>query len=61
MINKKRFITIGTVFLLLLVLEGESDKVCQYYSVPKGGKQWPVDKIRELLSSGRSIGELIQK
>jgi hypothetical protein len=47
----------------LLALEGESgiDKVCQYYSVPKGGKQWPVDKIRELLSSGRSIGELLEK
>ena len=45
----------------LLALEGKSgiDKVCQYYSVPKGGKQWPVDKIRELLSSGRSIGELL--
>ena len=47
----------------LLALEGESgiEKVCQYYSVPKGGKQWPVDKIRELLSSGRSIGELLEK
>ena len=47
----------------LLALEGKSgiEKVCQYYSVPKGGKQWPVDKIRELLSSGRSIGELLRK
>jgi uncharacterized SAM-binding protein YcdF (DUF218 family) len=47
----------------LLALEGKSgiEKVCQYYSVPKGGKQWPVDKIRELLSSGRSIGELLEK
>lgn len=47
----------------LLALEGESgiEKVCQYYSVPKGGKQWPVDKIRELLSSGKSIGELLEK
>jgi len=47
----------------LLTLEGEPgiEKVCQYYSVPKGGKQWPVDKIRELLSSGRSIGELLRK
>lgn len=47
----------------LLALEGKSgiDKVCKYYSVPKGGKQWPIDKIRELLSSGRSIGELMEK
>jgi hypothetical protein len=47
----------------LLALEGKSgiDKVCEYYSVPKGGKQWPVDKIRELLSNGRSIGELLEK
>ena len=47
----------------LLALKGESgiDKVCNYYSVPKGGKQWPVDKIRELLSNGRSIGELLIK
>jgi uncharacterized SAM-binding protein YcdF (DUF218 family) len=47
----------------LLALEGKSgiNKVCEYYSVPKGGKQWPVDKIRELLSSGRSMGELLRK
>ena len=45
----------------LLALEGETGiaQVCNYYSVPKGGKQWPVDKIRELLTSGRSIGELM--
>ncbi len=45
----------------LLVLENKSwiDKICEYYSGTKGGKQWPVDEIRELLSSGRSIGELL--
>jgi len=47
----------------LLVLEDKSwiKKICQYYSVPKGGKQWNTEKIRELLSSGKSIGELIKK
>lgn len=35
------------------------DRICEYYSVPKGKKQWPVDKIRELLSNGRSVGELL--
>jgi len=46
----------------LLVLEGKSGikKVCQYYSTPKEGKQWPVERIRELLSIRRSIGELLK-
>lgn len=45
----------------LLALEGKQniDIVCRYYSIPKGGKQWDTEKIRELLSSGRSIGELM--
>ncbi|XOB40115.1 MAG: YdcF family protein [Candidatus Nealsonbacteria bacterium] len=44
----------------LLALEGGGiDKVCNYYSVPKGGKQWPVKRIKELLSNGKSIDELI--
>ncbi|MFQ6049856.1 MAG: YdcF family protein [Candidatus Paceibacterales bacterium] len=44
----------------VLALEGKPgvDKVCQYYSVPKGGKQWDTTKIEQLLSSGRSIREL---
>lgn len=46
----------------LLALEGEPgiNKVCQYYSVPKGGRQWDTEKIRELLSTtGRSVRELL--
>jgi len=35
------------------------DRICEHYSVPKGGKQWDTNKIRELLSSGKSIGELL--
>jgi len=46
----------------LIALEGETgiEKVCQYYSVPRAGKQWPVDKIRELLTNRKSIGELLK-
>lgn len=45
----------------LLALEGDTgiDKVYQYYSTPKGGKQWNTEKIRELLSNGKSIGKLL--
>ncbi|MBI2054136.1 MAG: YdcF family protein [Candidatus Staskawiczbacteria bacterium] len=35
------------------------DKICQYYSVPKGGKQWDVKKIRRLLSKGKSLNSLL--
>jgi len=47
----------------LLSLEDNSwmDRVCEYYSVPKGGKQWDTDKIREFLANRKSIGELIKK
>ncbi|KPV65475.1 MAG: hypothetical protein AOA65_0079 [Candidatus Bathyarchaeota archaeon BA1] len=46
----------------LLILEDKSwiDRICDYYSVPKEGKQWDVDKIREPLSNRRSIGELLR-
>lgn len=44
----------------LAMKEGGTERVCEYYSVPKGGKQWPVDKIRELLENGKSIGELLK-
>ncbi len=35
------------------------DKICEYYSVPKGGKQWDTEKIRELLSKGESVEPLL--
>jgi hypothetical protein len=46
----------------LLALQGEHgvNKVCAYYSLPKGGKLWPIDEIRELLSNERSIKELLK-
>jgi uncharacterized SAM-binding protein YcdF (DUF218 family) len=46
----------------LLAMEGETGikKVCEYYSILRSGKQWPVDKIKELLLEGRSIGELLK-
>jgi uncharacterized SAM-binding protein YcdF (DUF218 family) len=45
----------------LLALEGKTsiDRICQYYSVPKAGKQWDINRISDLLSSARSIGELL--
>jgi hypothetical protein len=44
----------------LAMEEGGIERVCEYYSVPKGGKQWPVDKIRKLLENGKSIIELLK-
>lgn len=46
----------------LLPLEEKSwiARICEYYSVPRGGKQWDVEKIREILTTaGKTIGELI--
>lgn len=47
----------------LLVLGGKSrvDKIFQYYSSSKKGKQWNPGKIRELLLGGRSIREMIKE
>lgn len=36
------------------------ERVCQYYSTPKGGKQYPVDRIRQLLTESKSLSELMQ-
>ncbi len=35
------------------------NKICQYYSTPKGGKQYDVDRIRQLLTEGKSLEEMI--
>lgn len=35
------------------------DEICQYYSTPKGGKQYPVERLRHLLSTGKSLEELM--
>lgn len=37
------------------------DEICQYYATPKGGKQYPVDQIHQLLSVGRSLEELMRQ
>lgn len=35
------------------------DSVCEYYSTPKGGKQYPVDRIRQLLTNRQSLTPLM--
>jgi hypothetical protein len=35
------------------------EKICEYYGAPKGGKQYPVNEIRRLLSEGKSLLELM--
>lgn len=35
------------------------EEICQYYSTPKGGKQYDVDRIRQLLIEGKSLEEMI--
>jgi len=46
----------------LLTLQGPIwiDKICRYYESPKEGRQWDTDRIRELLTNGKSIGELLK-
>ena len=43
-----------------LSLEGDSwiNKICDYYSVPKGGKQWDTQKMSALLRGRGSISSL---
>lgn len=45
---------------LLALKEEYIKQVCWYYSVPRGGKQWPVHEIRKLLQEGRSVEELLK-
>lgn len=35
------------------------EKICQYYTTPKGGKQYDVDRIRKLLTEGKSLAEMM--
>lgn len=45
----------------LLILESKDwiSRITDYYSVPKGGKQWDIKRIKELLSDDKSIGTLL--
>lgn len=45
----------------LLATKGEKsiDEICQYYEKPKGGKQYPIYRLRHLLSCGTSLEELL--
>jgi len=45
--------------LLAMADSGNIRRVCEYYSTPKGGKQYPVDKIQELLTAGVSLAGLM--
>ncbi len=35
------------------------NQICDYYSTPKSGKQYSVDKIRQLLTEDKSLAELM--
>jgi hypothetical protein len=35
------------------------DKICQYYTTPKGGKQYNVNQMRKLLTEGKSLYEMM--
>lgn len=41
-------------------VQGVLDDILHYYSTPKGGKQYPVEKMRQLLSTGVSLAKLMQ-
>ncbi len=34
-------------------------EICSYYAVPKGGKQYNPDRIRQLLMEGKSLAEML--
>lgn len=40
--------------------EVEIEKICQYYSTPKGGRQYDVGQIRSLLKYGKSLEAMMQ-
>ena len=46
-----------------LVLEDKSwvDRIVEYYSTSKGGRQWDTEKIKKLLFDNKSIGEMYEK
>ncbi|OGZ69702.1 MAG: hypothetical protein A3D44_00475 [Candidatus Staskawiczbacteria bacterium RIFCSPHIGHO2_02_FULL_42_22] len=37
----------------------EIERVCEYYKTPKGGKQYDVDRMRDLLTEGKSLTEMM--
>lgn len=39
---------------------GRLEDIIRYYSTPKGGKQYPIDKMRELLAFGTPLTEMMQ-
>lgn len=36
-------------------------KICEYYATPKGGKKYDVERIRQLLTEGKSLAELMSQ
>ena len=40
--------------------QDQVDRICAYYSTPKGGKQYDTASIRQLLNDGKSLEELMQ-
>jgi len=36
------------------------DRICEFYESPKEGRQWDTNRIRELLTNGKSVGELLK-
>jgi hypothetical protein len=43
----------------LLAMDGQVGRVVNFYQSPRGGQEWPYEKIRELLSLGRSLKEML--
>lgn len=35
------------------------ERICKYYSSPKGGKEYNVEKMKKLLSQGETVGKLM--
>lgn len=61
-IFKKAGLNVEPVFAENVLADSRTqiDEICQYYSSPKGGKQYDVVGIRQLLAEGKSLVALMQ-
>ncbi len=59
---QKAGLTVDPLFAENVLVDDEpsrADAICAYYGTPKGGKQYPVNRIRQLLVDGKSLIELM--
>lgn len=57
-------ISVGPIFVENVLADHNPERwiptICEYYSAPKGGKQYDVDRMRQLLTTGQSLAEMME-